>query len=226
MKKHLPNILTLSNQLSGIIGIVLAFEGQLLYAAIAIWVGAVFDFFDGFVARLVKSDSELGKQLDSLADMITFGLLPAVIVYQLLLPHLDNQYLAGIAFLIALFTALRLAKFNIDERQTTEFIGLPSPASAIFISALPFYVESATFSFLINPVSLILVSIIISLLMVSEIRLFSFKIKNLSWSKDKWRINLLIIAVILFFILQVLSLPLIIILYFLFSLLNNNSHKK
>ncbi len=226
MKKQIPNILTLCNLLSGIIGIKYSFEGNLLFASMAIWIGTVFDFFDGFAARLVKANSELGKQLDSLADMVTFGLLPSFIVYHLLIPYTDLEILPYVPFLIALFAALRLAKFNIDERQTTEFIGLPTPASAIFISGLPFYADSVTYNFLINTSSLSVISICISLLMVSEFRLFSFKIKNLSWAKDKWRINLLLIAVILFVFLQVLSLPLIIILYLAFSFLNNKLGKK
>ena len=225
MKKHIPNILTLCNLLSGIIGITLVFENELLYASIGIWIGAVFDFFDGFAARFVKADSLLGKQLDSLADMVTFGLLPSFIVYQLFLNTTDIKIWASLAFLIALFSALRLAKFNIDERQTSDFIGLNTPASAIFISALPYYADSAHYSYFITPLLLSIITVAISFLMVSEIRFFSFKIKNLTWAKDKWRINLLAIAVVLFFILQVLSLPLIIILYLLFSLADNKSNK-
>ena len=225
MKKHIPNILTLCNLLSGIIGITLVFENELLYASIGIWIGAVFDFFDGFAARFVKADSLLGKQLDSLADMVTFGLLPSFIVYQLFLNTTDIKIWASLAFLIALFSALRLAKFNIDERQTSDFIGLNTPASAIFISALPYYADSAHYSYFITPLLLSIITVAISFLMVSEIRFFSFKIKNLTWAKDKWRINLLAIAVVLFFILQVLSLPLIIILYLLFSLADNKFNK-
>src|ERR1700740_2323055 len=141
MKKHLPNAITCANLFSGCIGIVFCFKENLIYAAYAIFLAAIFDFFDGLASRVLQSFSGIGKDLDSLADMVSFGVLPSVIIYELFLqaPQIEHvsTYLNYIAFLIPVFSALRLAKFNIDERQTEIFIGLPTPANAILIASLP-----------------------------------------------------------------------------------------
>src|ERR1700733_1396523 len=130
VKKHVPNAITCANLFSGCVGIVLAFKGELIGAAYAIFLLAMFDYFDGLASRVLKSFSGIGKDLDSLADMVSFGVLPSVIIYELFLqaPQIDHisVYLNFIAFLISVFSALRLAKFNIDERQTEIFIGLPT----------------------------------------------------------------------------------------------------
>jgi CDP-diacylglycerol--serine O-phosphatidyltransferase len=135
LKKHFPNAITCANLFSGCVGIVLAFKGELVAASYAIFLSAIFDFFDGLASRVLKSFSGIGKDLDSLADVVSFGVLPAVIMYQLFLQghQIDNvsTYLNFIAFLIAVFSALRLAKFNTDTRQSENFIGLPTPANAI-----------------------------------------------------------------------------------------------
>ena len=138
MKKHIPNILTLSNLLAGCIGLVYAFNGNLVYASYAIWIAAIFDFLDGFSARMLKVSSPIGKELDSLADMVTFGVLPSVILFQMI-GNQPYEYLSYGAFILALFSALRLAKFNVDTEQTTTFIGMPTPAAAFFVSGLPFW---------------------------------------------------------------------------------------
>ncbi|RZM21023.1 MAG: CDP-diacylglycerol--serine O-phosphatidyltransferase, partial [Pedobacter sp.] len=125
MKKQIPNALTCANLLSGCIGIVFAFQGQLDLAAYAVLISGIFDFFDGFSARLLNVKSLIGKELDSLADMVSFGFLPGVVMFKLLdQSDYTSPYLPFIGFLITIFSALRLAKFNIDERQTEDFIGL------------------------------------------------------------------------------------------------------
>ncbi|OZA56958.1 MAG: CDP-diacylglycerol--serine O-phosphatidyltransferase, partial [Sphingobacteriales bacterium 39-40-5] len=141
MKKHIPNSVTCLNLFSGCLGIVFAFQGNLIWASYAIVIAAVFDFFDGMLARLLKAYSDIGKELDSLADMVSFGVLPSVIIYQLfaLSPQIDfgADWLSFSAFIIAVFSALRLAKFNIDTRQSENFIGLPTPANALLIASFP-----------------------------------------------------------------------------------------
>ncbi|RZK73966.1 MAG: CDP-diacylglycerol--serine O-phosphatidyltransferase, partial [Pedobacter sp.] len=137
MRKHIPNAITCANLFSGCIGIVYAFNGDLKTVAFFVILSGIFDFFDGFVARLLKVKSEIGKELDSLADVISFGFLPGVIVFQLL--NIENSgYLPYLAFLIPVFSAYRLAKFNLDTRQTEEFIGLNTPMNTFFIISLPY----------------------------------------------------------------------------------------
>src|ERR1700760_4688217 len=141
VKNHVPNAITCANLFSGCVGIVLAFKGEMIAASYAIFLSAIFDFFDGLASRVLKSFSGIGKDLDSLADMVSFGVLPAVIMYQILLQahQIDriSDYLNFIAFLIPVFSALRLAKFNVDTRQTESFIGLTTTANGILIASLP-----------------------------------------------------------------------------------------
>ena len=226
MKKHIPNTLTLLNLLSGVTGIIFAFENQLILSAMMIWIGGVFDFLDGFVARLLKVKSEIGKELDSLADIVTFGLLPSFIVFHHFQLESSNTFLPFVAFLITICAALRLARFNIDDQQTQAFIGLPTPASAIVVSSLPFYAESPNYSLLINVYSLVAVCLILSFLMVSEIRLFSLKLSGIRWKTDKWKIMLILLSLVLLFAFQVLGIPLIIIGYIFFSYFDNKSNTK
>jgi CDP-diacylglycerol--serine O-phosphatidyltransferase len=155
--KHLPNTITCCNLFSGCVGIVFAFQDNLIYAAYAIFLAAIFDFFDGLASRVLQSFSGIGKDLDSLADMISFGFLPSAIVFELYLrgPQINNvsPFLNFAAFLIAVFSMLRLAKFNQDTRQTENFIGLPTPANAILIASIPFILEQHTSvaKYILNP---------------------------------------------------------------------------
>ena len=142
MKKHIPNFITCLNLFSGCVGVYLAFQGNFQGAFIAVIVSAVFDFFDGFAARLLKAYSPMGKELDSLADMVSFGVLPGAMVFSLLSKTGISEWLPYVAFVIPVFSGLRLAKFNIDERQTSSFIGLPTPANAIFWGGLILSFES------------------------------------------------------------------------------------
>src|ERR1700709_2216311 len=141
VSKHVPNAITCANLFSGCVGIVFAFQQNLIVAAYALFLAAIFDFFDGLASRVLQSFSGIGKDLDSLADMVSFGVLPSVILYELFLqapqiPHVSS-YLNFIAFLLPVFSALRLAKFNTDTRQAENFIGLPTPANAILIASFP-----------------------------------------------------------------------------------------
>lgn len=195
VKKHIPNAITCCNLFSGCIACVMAFKGDFHLAMAFIVLGAVFDFFDGMVARLLDVSGPLGVQMDSLADDVTFGLAPATIVFsfmqtKLLYPlYLSNVLcvLPYVAFLIAVFSAYRLAKFNIDTRQTSTFIGLPTPANALFWSSLIAgggdWLNSLNAGWLL----LIMLIALFSYFLVSEIPMFSLKFKNFSWKSNRIR---------------------------------------
>lgn len=180
----------------------------------------VLDFFDGFAARMLKVSSPIGKELDSLADMVTFGVLPSVIMFHLISSYSDHEYLPFAAFIIAIFSALRLAKFNIDDRQQSVFIGLPTPANALFISSFAFIVASDYGAFVSTGV-LLAVSIVFSLLLVAPVELFALKFKSFSWKDNQLRFTFLIISVLCIVIFKILAIPLIIITYIVLSLINN-----
>jgi len=221
--RHLPNILTLGNLLVGSIGIILVFKGMPELGASMIWVAALLDFFDGFAARLLKVHSDLGKQLDSLADLVSFGLLPSILVYYLLDQHFPQSTLPFIGLAIVIFSALRLAKFNIDTRQSEEFIGLPTPANALFFSVLPWFNDyNITFAEnFTNPYAVIVLTVIFSLMLVAPVRLFSLKIKQFSWSAGKYQFILIILSLVLIFWMQLVAIPLIIFLYIILSLVRH-----
>jgi CDP-diacylglycerol--serine O-phosphatidyltransferase len=207
------------------LGIVFAFNGNLVFASYAILIAAVLDFLDGMLARLLKAYSELGKQLDSLADMVSFGVLPSVIIYHLFLSSAEITSLSLIsysAFIIAVFSGLRLAKFNIDTRQSENFIGLPTPANALLIASFPFMMEennSIFMNYIMNPYSLLLFSLIMSFLLISEIPLISLKFKTLRFSENTFRYILIISSILLILLLQFAAVPIILILYLLISIL-------
>lgn len=226
MRKHLPNAITCLNLLSGCLGIVFAFQGKLVIAGYAILIAAIFDFLDGMLSRLLKAYSEIGKELDSLADMVSFGVLPSVIIYQLFLlsPQLGSlsTWLNFSAFLIAIFSALRLAKFNIDVRQTENFIGLPTPANALLIASFPMIIDQGNFflsSYILNPFFLFVFSLGMGILLVTEIPLISLKFKSIRLSDNLLRYILLFSSLILLLIFKFAAVPIIIFLYFLISLI-------
>jgi CDP-diacylglycerol--serine O-phosphatidyltransferase len=215
IKKHIPNLLTCGNLFSGCIGIVYAFNGDLKAVAFFVIISGVFDFFDGLAARLLHVKSEIGKELDSLADVISFGFLPGVIMYQLLKINSADAFLPYLGFLITVFSALRLAKFNIDTRQSEDFIGLNTPMNTFFIISLPYLVIDLTW---INNIYVLLAIILmVSFLLVSKIKLFSMKINNLKWTPNKYKFIFLIISFVLLAFLKFAALPIILILYILFS---------
>lgn len=241
IKKHIPNAITCCNLLCGCLAIVQAFEGNLVYSAYLVGLAAIFDFFDGFAARLLRVASPIGKDLDSLADMVTFGVVPGIVMYKLIgmsglfkiasvtnTPDISaiaiensNYFPQYFAFLIVIFSAIRLAKFNNDNRQSDSFIGVPTPANAIFICSIPLISEHNDISFVLNPYVLIITTIIFSLLLISEIPLFALKFRNFSWRGNRIRYTFLGLSLLLLITLQYVGIPLIIILYILMSLVTN-----
>lgn len=227
VKQVIPNTITSLNLLSGCIGIVLAFNNQLEYAAAMIWISGLFDFLDGFSARILKVSSEIGKQLDSLADMVTFGVLPGVIIYQLIFQLQIStgwsEYIAYTAFIITIFSAIRLAKFNIDTRQSDTFIGLPTPANAFCISAFPWILSNS--NLLSNEqlvISLIAYTSIFSWLLVAEVKMLALKFKSFGWSTNKARWIFIVLSLVLIAVFQVIAIPLIIVLYIVISMIYNS----
>lgn len=226
VKKSLPNFLTCLNLLCGCIGIVQAFQGSLITAGYLIWLAAALDFLDGFVARALHAYSEIGKQLDSLADMVTFGLLPSIILFILIQREDVAPYLPFIAFLVAVFSALRLAKFNIDTRQTTSFIGLPTPANALFISSFPVVIAQNTLGaapLFQHVIFLVLVCLFFSYLLVAEIEMFSLKFKDFTWKNNKLVFIFLGISLLIFIAFKMLAVPIIILLYILLSVFSKKT---
>lgn len=173
-----------------------------------------FDFFDGFAARMLKVSSPIGKELDSLADMVTFGVLPSIITFQLIEQH-DPGPIKYLAILIAIFSALRLAKFNVDDKQQSVFIGLPTPANALFLSSLVFVFDR--FPAFDQLYILVVITIIFSLLLVAPLELFALKFKNYSWKGNETRFVFLLLSLISIVFFQFLALPLIILGYILLS---------
>lgn len=230
MKKYIPNFLTSMNILSGCIASVMAFQGNYLWVAIWIIIAAVFDFFDGFSARLLKSFSPIGKDLDSLADMVSFGMAPAFMVFNYLstssvqfsIAQPFNNYIPYISFLMVIFSGLRLAKFNIDERQTTSFIGLPTPANALFWISLCYSLHYGKLSFnnTIAFYTVILLLIVFSLLLTSEIPMFSLKVKNYKIKGNELRYFLFLFMIIAVIIWGVFGIALGIIVYIILSIIS------
>jgi CDP-diacylglycerol--serine O-phosphatidyltransferase len=220
MKKHIPNALTCANLLSGCIGIVFAFKGDLTAAAYAVLISGIFDFFDGFVARWLSVKSPIGKELDSLADMVSFGFMPGVVMYQMLSQSdFSSPFLPYLGFLITIFSALRLAKFNIDERQTEDFIGLNTPMNTLFIVSLPF-IQRDYPGIANSTLLLVAITVIMSFLLTSEIRIFSLKFGSIEWAQNKIKFIFLILSAILIAFLKFAAIPFVLILYISMSILH------
>lgn len=228
IKNYIPNTITCLNLVSGCVASVMALEGNLMYAVVWIMLAAVFDFFDGFAARLLKAFSPIGKELDSLADVVSFGVAPGMILFVLLsrlAPALPlggfNEYIPYWAFVIPAFSGLRLAKFNIDERQTTSFIGLPVPAHALFWSSLGYSVQPLLPQGGVGLLAgLMALALVTSLLLVSEVPMFSLKIKSLAWKGNELRYILVACAVVFVAIWGFLGIAGTILLYVLLSIFN------
>jgi len=219
VKKHLPNAITCCNLFSGCIGIVFTFQENLIYAAYAIFLAAIFDFFDGFASRVLQSYSGIGKDLDSLADMVSFGVLPSAIMYELFLQappvHHLSPYLNFIAFLIPVFSALRLAKFNVDTRQAESFIGLPTPANAILIASFPLIMEqhSEFSAYILNSYVLSIFTLVMCGLLVAELPLMSLKFKSRDFQENIYRYLLLLFSAILILFFKFAAVPVVILFY-------------
>jgi CDP-diacylglycerol--serine O-phosphatidyltransferase len=223
IKKHIPNFITCLNLFSGCIAVLLAFKGNYTGAFVAILVAAVFDFFDGFAARMLKAYSPMGKELDSLADMVSFGFAPGMIIFSLLTEANINEWLPYLAFIIPIFSALRLAKFNIDERQTSSFIGMPTPANAIFWAAMSF--SFAPF-LVANVWIFIALTILFSYLLVAEIPMFALKVKNLAWKENQIQYVFLIVTIFLLAVFQLNAFAPIIAWYIFLSIITAFITKK
>lgn len=267
-KKHIPSAITCLNLLCGCLAIVKALDGNISQAAYLIGLAAIFDFFDGMAARILKVSSPIGKDLDSLADMVSFGVVPGVIMFRVLqftndhfifstLPrvtpitqiHTFDHYLPYIAFLIPIFSALRLAKFNNDERQVDAFIGLPTPANSIFFCSIALLIQQTFLEYESNPRSLhdilsydlrydlymnklghpyflAVVMVVFSLLLVAEIELFSFKFKHFKWKENEVRWIYIIWCILLISIFRFNGIPLTVVSYIGFSMISNFIQKR
>jgi CDP-diacylglycerol---serine O-phosphatidyltransferase len=240
MRKYIPNFITCLNIVSGSLAVIFALYGQLAYAVVLILAAALLDFLDGMFARLLNAYSPVGKDLDSLADMVSFGLAPGMIMFVLLkfsfmgkeaFPnsihdfHPLQEFTMAVSLLIPVFSALRLAKFNNDTRQVSSFIGLPTPANAIFISSLALIQQSGTYplfdSLLLSTTSLFVITLLLSYLLVSGVPMFSLKFKNFTWKDNRIRIIFLLIAIVLIPLFMFYGIAATIIIYILLSVLQN-----
>ena len=224
--RHIPNFVTACNLFSGCIAAVMAFQANYEAAILFIILGATFDFFDGMLARLFHVSGPLGKELDSLADDITFGFAPSVIVFSLFKEVQYPAFMQSItdifpytAFIIAVFSALRLGKFNIDPRQSSSFIGLPTPANALFWGSLVVGGHSFLISDAFNALYLFVLVLLMSYLLVAELPMFSLKFKNLSWKDNKISYIFLLVCIPLLVIFRISGFAAIILWYILLSLL-------
>lgn len=240
LKKHIPNFVTSLNLFSGCVGVVAIFNGHTMAAVILMGAAAIFDFADGLVARALNVKSAIGKELDSLADVISFGLLPGAIMYQLMisctnLPGTESSWLNPypfLAFLITVFSALRLAKFNTDTRQSDSFIGLPTPANALLIASFPMILlqvqqpgeQLVPIAALIgNFYFLLAVTVLMSWLLVAEIPLFALKFKNLRWQDNKSQFTFVGFSILLLILLHYMAIPAIILLFILMSVMRRKA---
>ncbi len=230
IKKNIPNLVTLMNLLSGTLAILFILRDELILGSLFIAIALMLDFLDGFLARLLHAQSPIGEQLDSLADLVSFGVAPGFILWSLMKVtdvQGETSYsdlLPFVAFLIPIFSAIRLARFTIDPSQQYTFHGLPTPASAIFIGALPMILtdektSSALQNIISNPIVLLLMTIVISFLMVAPFNMLSLKFRDFSWKSNLLRYLFLIISIILIIFLRFGAFPVIILGYVLLSVL-------
>lgn len=221
MRAAIPNSITLGNLLLGCIGLSFAAWGDFTAAAFCIYGAAVLDFFDGFAARLLNAQSPIGKDLDSLADMVSFGVLPAFILFQLAASLPGVAYTEYIVLVLALASALRLAKFNHDTRQTDGFIGLPTPANAMFIASVVIWFGSqeAELFALLTKWHLLLAAGLLSYLLLSPIPMMAFKFKTFGWKENQERYLFLIFSLFLLLWHVYLGLAFVILAYVSWSVL-------
>lgn len=268
---NIPNLFTASNLICGVVAIILTIVGRIDLAPFAIFIGALFDFFDGFLARKLKVSSEMGKQLDSLADMVTFGVAPGLLIMVVMIvtiyidgPFFEDNFVshvhfqiqnwvnavfynvpnnmdASIKFLpfvglfIPFMSMFRLAKFNLDTRQSDSFIGIPTPLNTLFFTFFPLILwieydvwskDPGIFEYIFNPYFLVGLIILMSLLLVAEIPLFALKFKHFKWKGNEIRFIFLLTSVILIATLLVWSIPLIVFLQLILSIVDNKYSKK
>lgn len=216
MTRHIPNALTSGNLLCGCAGIICAFTNPDIPTAWFVWAACVFDFLDGFSARILKVASPIGKELDSLADVVSFGVLPGICMRNYLVNAGAGQW-AWLGLSLTVFAALRLAKFNIDTKQSDSFIGVPTPAHALFICGIPSLAQLLPAGW-VGQIPLMGITILFSWLMVAPVPLFALKFKNFKWSANKIRFTFLLISVLLLLFFKAGGVPLSILVYILISL--------
>lgn len=222
MKKHIPNTITCCNLISGCIATYFAFQGDFTLALLFIIIGAVFDFFDGMSARLLGVSSPIGKELDSLADDITFGFAPSAIVFSYLCTsHIHLPFVPFLAFIMAAFSALRLAKFNLDERQALGFIGLPTPANALFWGSLICGLQEHGFVFDGLEWVILVGTFISSYLLIAEIPMFALKFKHWGWKGNEIKYIFVLSCIPLLLILGISGFAAIIAWYVVLSVIAN-----
>lgn len=249
LKKHIPNLLTLLNLFCGSIAVIYAINSNFFSAAIFMFLGIFFDFFDGFAARILKAQSEVGLQLDSLADMVTSGLVPGIVMFKLLSLSLDSPLISQqdtwgdsmhwfgfkllpislIGLFITLASAYRLAKFNVDEEQQSFFKGLPTPANAILIISFPLILEfqnnDVMNSIILNKWFLIGVTLISCYLLNAKVKLFALKFSDWSFQTNATRYIFILLSVVMLIVLKFAAIPAIIVLYISMSVLSNITSK-
>jgi CDP-diacylglycerol---serine O-phosphatidyltransferase len=252
IKKHIPNILTLANLFCGMLAIKVGFSEHYYLAGLFVLLGAFLDFFDGFVARLLKVQGDFGKQLDSFADMVTFGVAPGVLMYSFLSSFIEHSYIPYISFVIPLLSAVRLAKFNLDSNQSNKFIGLPTPANALFFVFIPLVFIFEIFgwdysavlthmnrNYVSNPLitdslsisetfkyTIIIIILLFSYLLNAPIEMVALKFKSFGWKGNEIRfvfmaLCLVVISLSLLISSVFVSVPIIILLYIILSIINN-----
>ena len=238
MKNQIPNSITILSLILSCLAIVLSFEGNLAIAAYLLIISCACDFFDGFAARALKVNNPIGKEIDSLVDMVAFGVAPAILMYQVTKMAQETQqfqllidfpWLHYLVFLIPIFSALRLAKFNIDTRETTSFYGLAVPAHASFyifctllylFPGLPEIINVSEFvtPIVSNPLIMLGFTVLLSFMLVSEVPMFSLKFKNMKWSDNKLAFSMISLWALLLIFTNIVAMPAIIIIYILWSI--------
>lgn len=230
MKPYIPHIITLINLFCGCCAVVCILFGQFLPAFLFIFIGGIADYTDGMAARWLEVKSPLGKELDSIADMVTFGVVPGAIIYALLSLNGNTEsipvlsYSALPAFILSVFSGLRLARFNLDTRQTDNFIGLATPSSTMFVVGLMMIYHFNSFGlkpFVSNPYFLYSVIVTLSYLLVAEFPMFGFKFKDFNWKGNEIRFIFLATALAMFIVLQEAAFSFIILIYILFAIIDN-----
>jgi CDP-diacylglycerol--serine O-phosphatidyltransferase len=230
--KHIPNTLTSLNLVCGCLSIIAALQGELTEASVFIGVAAILDFFDGFVARALKAYSEIGKQLDSLADVVSFGVAPGIIFFTIAGQCYNTSgfcFNTYVSFLIPVFSAIRLAKFNIDTRQSDSFIGVPTPANALFIASIPFILRDNPFgaeAFFNHPYFLTLFPFISAYMLVAELPLLALKFKTMAWKGNEFRYVLILSSLLSVVLFHYLGVAIAIIVYILISVVYNFTQRK
>lgn len=218
LKRHIPNFLTCCSLACGCVALVQISVGNLALVPPLVWLAAFFDFADGFAARMLKTSSAMGKELDSISDMVSFGVVPGFLLFSLIMGTTDNLWLPYFGFLITIFSALRLAKFNIDTRQTDKFIGLPTPANALFITGLLYIIDEIPA--VQNGLYLIAIAILFSYLLIAELPLIALKFKNFSLQDNSFRYLLVLVSVLALLVFGLVAISPIMILYIMLSVVD------